>query len=158
MGPIDPIVVGHAWTYDVTELGTFPACPSGEHTGQVLSQGPKDGEADALAVQSLCEKAGVVYYTVSGDLVRQSVNGVWRVVLDAPVEEGHTWTEAGITYVWRDVGDVTVPAGTFPHCFKLTAKLGASYTTFCRGVGPVHWYSVDAAGNGYEAVLKAKNF
>jgi hypothetical protein len=156
--PIDPIVVGHSWTYDVKELGTYPACPSGEHTGTVLSQGPKDGEANALAVQSLCANAGTVYYTVAGDVVHEDTGGMWVLALDAPVEEGHSWTDGTLTYSWHDVGTVMVPAGTFPHCFTLSANVGASYTTFCRGVGPVHWYSVDAAGNGYEAILKAKNF
>jgi hypothetical protein len=28
----------------------------------------------------------------------------------------------------------------------------------CRGVGPVKWHYEDGLGNGYEAVLTAKNF
>jgi hypothetical protein len=78
-------------------------------------------------------------------------------VVDAPVMAGHSWSNGVATVTWRDAGTVTVPAGTFESCFR--AEISAdSYTTFCRGVGPVRWYVKDTSGNGYDAQLTAKNF
>ena len=155
--PIDPIVVGNEWVYDVTELGTYPLCPTGSYTGKVLSKGAKDGKPDALAVQSLCKNAGVVYYTQQGDVVQVDVAGTWVLALDAPVEEGHVWTDGVISYVWHEEGAVTVPGGTFVDCWRASADGADAYTIFCRGVGPVHWHQKDASGNGYDAVLTSTN-
>jgi hypothetical protein len=53
---------------------------------------------------------------------------------------------------------VTVPAGTFARCWRAQDTAGESYTTLCRGVGPVKWHVVDGSGNGYDAALTAKSF
>lgn len=157
-GPIDPFAVGNTWTYDVTEIGVYPLCPSGVHDGKVLGSAQRDGKL-AYETQSLCAKAGTFYYSVDGDVVYWDSASTWVLVLDAPVAEGHTWSNGVTTYAWHDVGTVTVPAGTFSKCWKAQDTTGPSYTVFCRGVGPVHWSFRDASGvNGYDALLKAKNF
>jgi len=155
---IDPIDVGHAWTYNVTVLGYFPACSNGVFVSNTLSSEMLDGKT-ALAVQSLCENAGVFKYSVDGDRVYAYLNGGWKTSLDAPVADGHTWSDGFNDYKWESKGSVTTPAGTFGDCWSATTV--ASYTSYillCRGVGPVKWHYEDGLGNGYEAILTAKNF
>ena len=155
---IDPIEVGHAWTYNVTVLGYFPACSNGVFVSNALSSETLDGKT-AVAVQSLCENAGVYKYSVDGDRVYAYLNGAWKTSLDSPVADGHTWSDGFNDYKWENKGTVTTPAGTFGDCWSATTV--ASYTSYillCRGVGPVKWHYEDGLGNGYEAILTAKSF
>ncbi len=155
---IDPIAVGNAWTYDVEELGSFPLCPSGSHTAETLAESQLDGKT-AFEVSSLCANAASSFYAVDGDVVQVNYQGTWVLALDAPVEEGHTWSNGVSTFTWHDEGSVTVGAGTFDDCWRATQNVSyEAYTIFCRGVGPVHWRSVDLNGNGFDALLTAKNF
>lgn len=155
---IDPIEVGHSWTYNVTVLGFYPACSNGVFTSNTLQSSQLDGKT-ALHVQSLCENAGVFKYAVEGDRVYAHLNGSWKLSLDAPVAEGHTWSDGFRDYRWDSKGAITTPAGKFSDCWSATVVAGyTSYTIFCRGVGPVKWHYEDGIGNGYEAVLTAKNF
>lgn len=155
---IDPIEVGHAWTYNVTVLGFYPACSNGVFVSNTLSQSTVDGKT-ALSVQSLCENAGVYEYSVDGDRVYAHLNGSWKTSLDAPVAEGHTWSDGYRNYKWESKGSVTTPAGTFTECWSATTVASfTSYIVLCRGVGPVKWHYEDGLGNGYEAILTAKNF
>jgi hypothetical protein len=151
---IDPITLGRTWTYDVAILGTYPLCKAGSSTGRVLGQKTVAGK-NAFQVQSFCPGAGTSSYAVDGDKVEIYYGSSWILSLDAPVQEGHTWTDGLYTYAWEKVGAVTVPAGTFDDCWKAKPQLGTSYTTFCRGVGPVRWHFVDGSGNGYDATLTA---
>ncbi len=155
--PIDPLAVGNTWTYAVTEVGSYPLCPSGTHDGKVIGSSQRDGKL-AYETQSLCARVGTYYYATDGDVVYWDNASTWVLVLDAPVAEGHTWSNGVTAYVWHDVGRVTVTAGTFEKCFKAQDTQGPSYTIFCRGVGPVRWSFRDSLGNGYDAVLTAKNF
>ena len=155
---IDPIEVGHAWTYNVTVFGFFPSCTNGVFTSNTLQSSTLDGKT-ALHVQSLCKDAGVFKYSVDGDRVYVYLNGSWKVSLDSPVLEGHTWSDGFRDYRWESKGSVTTPAGTFGDCWSATTV--ASYTSYivlCRGVGPVKWHFEDGFGNGYEAIMTAKNF
>lgn len=155
---IDPIEVGHAWTYNVTVLGFFPTCSNGVFVSNTLSSSTVDGKT-ALSVQSLCENAGVFKYSVDGDRVYAYLGGGWKTSLDSPVAEGHTWSDGFRNYKWESKGAITTPAGTFNECWSATTV--ASYTSYivlCRGVGPVKWHYEDGLGNGYEAILTAKNF
>jgi hypothetical protein len=155
---IDPISLGHAWTYDVTELGTYPLCPAGSHTGKVVSRGMVDGK-DAFQTTSLCANADASYYAVDGDVVQVDYMGTWVLAVDAPVEEGHTWSNGASSFTWHEEPKVTVGAGTFDDCWRATQNVDyEAYTVFCRGVGPVHWHSADLTGNGFDATLSAKNF
>ncbi len=149
---IDPITVGRTWTYDVTIIGNYPLCKAGSNTGRVLGQKSVGGR-NALQVQSFCPGAGTTSYAVDGDKVEIYYASNWVLSLDAPVQEGHTWTDGLYTYGWENVGKVTVPAGTYADCWKAKPTVGTSYTTFCRGVGPVRWHVVDASGSGYDATL-----
>lgn len=155
---IDPIVVGRSWTYDVNVLGVYPLCENGTHTASATMALRLDGK-DAIRVRSLCANAGSFDYSVDGDRVYAYVLGAWRLSLDAPVAEGHTWTDGVLSYRWVDTGTVSVPAGDFDECWSLVTQAAYdSHTVFCRGVGPVHWHYEDGFGNGYDAVLTAKNF
>lgn len=85
--------------------------------------------------------------------------GSWKISLDAPVAAGHEWSDGIREYRWESKGSITTPAGTFKDCWSATTV--ASYTSYihlCRGVGPVKWHYEDGFGNGYEAVMTAKNF
>jgi hypothetical protein len=155
---IDPIEVGHAWTYNVTVLGIYPICSNGIYTATTLGSSPLDGKT-ALDVQSLCNNAGVFKYAVEGDRVFVRANAAWSLSLDAPVVAAHTWNDGLLDHRWDSKGSVVTPAGTFTDCWSATTVASyTSYTTFCRGVGPVKWHYEDGFGNGYEAILTAKNF
>lgn len=149
---IDPITVGRSWTYDVSIIGTYPACSKGSHTGTVVAAKTVGGKP-AFQVQSFCPGAGVNAYFVDGDHVEVYYMNTWVLALDAPVAEGHTWSDGVNSYVWNKLGKLTVPAGTYEDCWNAKHVGGTSYTQYCRGVGPVKWHYVDGFGNGYDAVL-----
>ena len=154
---IDPIALDRSWTYDVQIFGSYPGCSAGKQSGKVLEAGTYEGRS-AFRIQSLCPGFGSSWYAVEGDVV-EIFYKKWLRVVDAPVSEGHTWSNGVTSVTWHALGTVTVPAGTFTDCFKADQAAGyASYTVFCRGIGPVQWYTKDLAGNGYEAKLVAKNF
>jgi hypothetical protein len=155
---IDPIALGRSWTYDVQVFGTTPVCDGGQHTGAVLGESMVLGK-QAFQIQSFCPAAGTSYYAVDGDVVDVDYQGQWVLALDAPVQEGHTWSNGVATFTWHSAGSVTVPAGTFGDCWNATESVSyTAYTLFCRGVGPVRWYSKDLAGSGFDAQLTAKSF
>jgi hypothetical protein len=149
---IDPINLGASWSYIVSIVGTYPICKVGRQTAAVLSQKTVSGKA-AFQVQSFCPGAGTNSYSVDGDRVEVYYGGAWVLSLDAPVVQGHTWTDGLFTYIWNRVGTATVPAGTFTDCWDAKHQGGVNYTRFCRGVGAVQWHYVDGMGNGYDAVL-----
>lgn len=153
---IDPIELGRSWTYDVTIIGTYPLCKSGTNTGRVL--GTKVvGARDSFQVQSFCPGAGTSSYALDGDRVHVYYGGAWLLALDSPVSKGHSWSNGAVELEWEGLGSQTVPAGTFADCWNARQKDSENFTTFCRGVGPVHWHYLDSAvgGNGYDAVLTA---
>jgi hypothetical protein len=155
---LDPIEVGHAWTYNVDVIGFYPACENGIGVATTLSKSTLDGKT-AFQVQSLCKDAGTYDYAVENDRVFYRSGGKWRLATDEPVQAGHTWTDDSYDYVWEDEGSQVTPAGTFTDCWTARRDLAfPSFTTFCRGVGPVHWHYEDGYGNGYDAILTSKNF
>lgn len=155
---IDPIEVGHAWTFDVTVLGFYPACENGVNVATVIGERTLDGRT-ARDLQSLCKNAGIFTYSVDGDTVRTYWDDAWHVSLDAPVAEGHTWNDGYADYRWESKGTVKTAAGTFDDCWSATKVASYPYyTTFCRGVGPIHWHYEDGFGNGYDATIISKNF
>jgi hypothetical protein len=155
---IDPIALGHAWTYDVTVLGTYPACTAGTQTATVLNDEMLGGR-QAFQVQSFCPNAGSFFYALDGDRVFTWVAMTWVLSLDAPVAAGHTWSDGLDSFTWQAVPTVTVPAGTYTNCWSAVEQVSyPTYTVFCRGVGPVQWHYEDGHGNGYEAVLRSKSF
>ncbi|MFO0548468.1 MAG: hypothetical protein U0271_08785 [Polyangiaceae bacterium] len=155
---IDPIATGHSWTYDVTQLGNFAYCPTGTVTAETLSESELNGK-HAFEISNFCSGIAPSLFAVDGDLVMVDYQDTWVLALDPPVEEGHTWSNGTSTFTWHAEGSVTVPAGTFDDCWRATQNVTyTAYTIFCRGVGPVHWYSSDLNGDGFDAVLSAKNF
>lgn len=155
---IDPIEVGHAWTYNVHVLGYYPSCENGIGVATTVSKGTKGGKT-SFQVQSLCKDAGTYEYSVDGDKVYYWYDNAWRVGTDTPVQAGHTWSDDTYDYVWEDAGTQVTPAGTFTNCWNAKRDVSYdSYTIFCRGVGPVHWHYEDGLGNGYDAILTNKNF
>ncbi len=155
---IDPILLGRSWTYDVTELGSYPLCPSGAHTAETISETDLDGR-HAFEVTSLCANAPSSFYSVEGDVVLVNYQHTWVLALDAPVEAEHTWSNGASTFTWHSEGKYAVPAATFDRCWNATENVDhESFTVFCRGVGPVHWHSKDPSGNGFDARLTAKSF
>jgi hypothetical protein len=155
---IDPVELGRSWTYDVSVIGLFPACANGSFSATAVSQSTIDGKA-ALHVESFCKGAGAYDYSVDGDRVYSYLANSWRTSLDAPVAAGHEWTDGFLTYRWESKGSVTTPAGTFSECWSATTVASySSYIVLCRGVGPVKWHYDTGFGNGYDAILTAKNF
>jgi hypothetical protein len=155
---IDPIALGHTWTYDVTILGTYPACAAGMHAAAVWNEEMLGGR-DAFEVQSFCQNAGSFFYSVDGDRVFTYVGQAWVLSLDAPVATGHTWSNGLDSFTWEAVPTVTVPAGTYTNCWSAVEQVAyPTYTVFCRGIGPVHWHYEDGHGNGFEAVLRSLSF
>ena len=141
---------------NVTALSDSSA---GSHDSKVVSQSTVGGKS-AFQVASFCTGiAGTNDYAINGDEVDLYYGGTWLIVLDGVVQDGHTWSYANSSFTWKKEGSVNVPAGTFSDCW--TAKQNVSYTaftTYCRGVGIVRSYSMDLAGNGWDARLKSKSF
>jgi hypothetical protein len=155
---IDPVELGRSWTYDVKVRGIFPACDDGTFAATAVSQSTIEGRT-ALHVESFCQGAGAYDYAIDGDRVYSYVTGAWRTSLDAPVTEGHQWTDGFLTYRWESKGTVTTPAGTFSDCWSATTVASySSYIVLCRGVGPVRWHYDTGLGNGYDATLVATSF
>ena len=155
---IDPIATGDSWTYDVKITGTYPDCSAGRGTSAVTQHETLDGK-DAYLITSFCPGIQGVWYSANGDVVYAYNGNTWILALDSPVQAGHTWSNSTEMFVWKDVGSVTVGAGTFTNCFEADVQDAATYyaVTFCRGVGPVIWHYRDTTGsNGYDASLTAK--
>jgi hypothetical protein len=155
---IDPIAPSRSWTYEVQVFGSSSVCSDGRHSATVRKEAVVDGK-HAYKIESFCPGLGASYYAVEGDRVELDYRDTWVLLLDGPVEEGHSWTNGVSVFTWHNAGSVTVPAGTFSDCWKATETANFSaYTVFCRGVGPVHWYRKDSVGNGFDAQLVAKGF
>lgn len=151
---IYPLARNRVWSFDVRAVGTGAVCAPGNYRDEVVGVTSMDGR-EVFEVQGWCSAVGTVQMTVQGDLVRVRYGDDWIVVADEPVQEGHHWVSTGpVSYTWRDVGTVTVPAGTFDNCWKREQDVTyTAYTIFCRGIGPVRSYSEDLAGNGWDAEL-----
>lgn len=158
-GPIDPIAEGYEWSYDVKILGTYTLCQGGPQKGKVTGTTSFGGKS-GFKLQSLCPKAGISDYAVTGDQVEVRVleAGPWELALDAPVAEGHGWSNAYGTFAWHAIAPELVGGKSQPDCWQAKDVNGASYTNYCRGVGPTHWHIEDKGGNGYDAVLTGVNF
>ena len=86
---------------------------------------------------------------------------VWKLYLDPTPEKDKMWMSQGSSYLWEQAGTVTVPAGTFSDCWsaRQVGVEGESYTTYCRGVGPVRIYLAGGiVGSGFDAVLTMTSF
>jgi PPE-repeat protein len=159
--PLLPLAVGHTWTYDVTTLGAGDGCSAGGKVTKVLAAVSHAGK-DGFTEQNLCYPDGkTIDLVVEGDRISMWNDGAqaWVVAFEEPVEEGHSWAVASGTRTWHDAGTVTVPAGTFDHCWRAdqTGTVTGSYT-YCRGVGLVAETNDDGQGNGSDVKLAQKSF
>ena len=158
---IYPIATGYTWTYAVTAIGAGDSCSASNGVTTVLGPVTLGGKA-GFEEQNVCTPAGQkVTLAVEGDrvFVWNAGTSAWEVAIDAPVEEGHSWTVTVGTRTWHDAGTVTVPAGTFTDCWRAdqVGDVTGSYT-YCRGVGLVAETNQDAQGNGSDVKLTKKSF
>ncbi|MGH7330027.1 MAG: hypothetical protein ACREJX_16905, partial [Polyangiaceae bacterium] len=138
----------------------YPSCTNGSGTGSVTQESTLGGK-DAFYVSSFCSGVDSIWYSADGDRVYEYDGSNWLIAIDSPVEDGHTWTTSGVTYVWKKIGALTVKAGTFADCWEIDDQGESAYyaATLCRGVGPVKWHVRDQTGNnGYDAELTSKSF
>ncbi len=156
---IDPLGPGYEWNYNVKILGDYPLCTAGAQQGKILGMMSHEGKY-GYRLQSLCPSAGVSDYFASGDKVEVRVleAGSWELALDTPVAEGHTWTNSYGTFAWHAIPSEKVGGTLQGECWQAKDENGATYTNYCRGVGPTHWHIEDKSGNGYDAVLTSVNF
>lgn len=163
--PVDdrlyPLDAGWTWTFDIRS--TMAACPSGRRTEEIRGQ-RVDGGRDVFAVHTACGTDA--QYAMDGDAVDTRFDMTeygyglteWTRLLDAPVEDGHTWetTSNGgaLRYRYEAVPQITTPAGEFQGCWK-TVQLNfyTSEAVYCPGVGRV--WSRAVAGGELEMVLVA---
>ena len=160
---IDPLEIGRTWTFNVTPTDGGIAnggCAAGTQTSTVIGPGIAQDGLATVRYQPLCDNF-LVDALVQGDkVIAFPVDGgaATGVVLDAPVEEGHTWNYGGtgLQFVWHSVGTLSVPAGQFSDCWARAYVTGSqSRFIYCRGVGLTE---LDDAEFRYRAVLTSKNF
>jgi len=157
-----PIAVGYTWTYRVVAVGSGNTCAAGVQTSKVKGTSTTGGRS-GFDISSFCKAAGdsTDAPAASGDEVDfyYASSNKWLVLVDPTLEEGHTWPYANTSFTWHRENSVTVPAGTFSDCWTARQNVSyTSYTTYCRGIGPVRSYSSDLGGNGWDAQLTAKSF
>lgn len=136
-----PLAVGNTWTHAVTEkfAGACASAPVETVVGTVTVEG-----VTAFNLTSACfGLAEGDYSTLAphGQEVLQQFSEDWAATVATPLADGHSWTilSGSYTFTWHQVGQVTVPAGTFEDCWRRAITPGdtAETTTFCRGIGPV---------------------
>lgn len=149
-----PLTVGNSWTYETDHpliQGSGP-CTDGyttELVGMAQIMGRSAYEADTSCSDT------PTYYSVSDDGVDGYVSKVTQdfvPVIAAPVVEGATFESNHLTFKWHELDSITVPAGTFHHCWERQLTNGTSPTseTYCPGVG-----LVQSNRNTFAYVLKS---
>lgn len=149
---IYPLEVGNRWVFSVSS--TYPGCPDGEHAAEVLETVTISGR-EAFRLQSYCSgyPGGHVAKRDDG-AVDAEYAGSWYRMIDAPVEDGHTWAEFRTRASWSSLGEITVRAGTFRDCWrKRRGVMYTDWTDYCRGVGPVRSQMIDLGGGWIETEL-----
>ncbi|HSN26841.1 MAG TPA: hypothetical protein VLT45_11160 [Kofleriaceae bacterium] len=145
-----PLSLGEHWTFTVTAVGAGSVCAPGTYTQSIVSANPVGGRA-AFQMTSFC--TGVTgaydYAAGSGDEVDFNYNGTWGTLIDGNLTEGHSWPYFNTSYHWER----TTVAG-HSDCWKAVQDVTyTAYLTYCRGAGLVESYSMDLAGNGWDAKL-----
>jgi hypothetical protein len=115
---------------------------------------------DAFMLTSWCSASGnssfPYAWDTNGDLLYH-FNNTWELTMANNVVDGATFMALGLPYMWRDVGSVTVPAGSFDDCWNVEQVGSVFYSTYCKDVGPVQHHYDDGGGNGWDAQLTMKN-
>ena len=155
--PLMPHTVGSWWIFRYTHLedADFGACAAGLWTSGILEMTVLDG-IDTYTYLSACSKDSAqaeAMIQFEGDKSVVVNFGAPFVMTDTPVADGHTWTvdfSAGPkTYRWDHLGKVTVPAGTFDHCWDRVDEANDDHLVYCRGVGRV----MGRTRNAYQSEL-----
>ncbi len=156
-GQIFPMASTWRWTYKVVTFGgiTFGAnCQTGLIT-RAAGGSSTAGNRRGTLMGPICTSPGVAntLYSAEGDQVWMWNGSDWIAYLDAPLTEGHSFLSGFQTFTWYRPNSVSVPAGTFSDCWTKKDSKSDSFETFCRGIGLVSSYKVDAFGNGWKATL-----
>jgi hypothetical protein len=152
---IDPLDIGRTWSFKIIPNdGGTNTCDA--QTSAVVGPGlPVDGAA-TVRYQPFCTPFAVDVIVDGDRVTAYSFDGHFsgpQVIVDPPVEEGHTWT-GGAQFIWHDAGTISVPAGTFTNCWaREIVGGGGTRNIYCRGVGLAR--SEDPS---FTAVLASKNF
>ena len=145
-----PLSLGAHWTFTVTAVGAGAVCSPGTYMQSIVSANAVGGRA-AFQMTSFCSGiTGTYDYTAgSGDEVDFYYNGGWATLVDGNLTEGHDWPYFNTSYHWQRT---TVTGHS--DCWKAVQDVSyTAYLTYCRGVGLVESYSMDLAGNGWDAKL-----
>jgi hypothetical protein len=142
-----PLEIGRVWSYRVYSQ---PNCSSGDHQTTVVGEGQLDGKP-GYVVAYWCTPSANFTVTVEGNIV----HNVAGLLLDEPVEDGHTWGYYSYTRKYSYAGTVKVIAGTFEGCWDVDTGLLGRYITFCPGVGEVR---LGVSGGEVAVELLSKNF
>jgi hypothetical protein len=139
---LQPFEVGRTWSYRIRGIGghSYSACPDGDRTISVLAKDTKMGRANVFTVRFFCPQPDRdVWQSETGprDAVDWHLNGQWMRATDEPSTAGHSWMIPGAQMTYEDVPSITVPAGTFTSCLRVTRSTRDVTQTYCRGVGLV---------------------
>jgi hypothetical protein len=151
-----PIAVGNRWIYEVETFTETPLCFAGQYTSEITEIVVVD-EEETYEMISFCNYEG---WGQPASRLRigedgQSVDryyGDWFILIDTPVEEGHSWPCEHGECAWETAGTVNVPAGTFDDCWRRVPVTPDEYAftdIYCRGVGVVE----SRIENNYTATL-----
>jgi hypothetical protein len=101
----------------------------------------------AFEVTSPCEGVSSGYLSSSDQAIDSLYNGDWWRYLALPPAEGTEWLEFRAKAFWHEIGKVTVPAGTFDHCWrKVRRVVYDDWSDYCEGTGLVRSKMKDLAG------------
>lgn len=131
-----PMPEGASWTYEVTGDGAI--CPTGSQTATVGTTVDAGGRQATEYITFCGGRVHPVIAAPSGVEIYIESADSWSVMLDTPIEDGHSWTFAAYDneYTYEDAGTITVPAGTFDNCWTRLDSLGPT-STYCPGIGKV---------------------
>ena len=136
-----PLAVGTSWTYETDRpvIQESGPCTAG-YTVELVGIAQVLGRSAYEAASSCSDKP--TYYSVSDGGVDGYVSGAVQdfvPVIAAPVIEGATFQSNHLIFKWHELDSITVPAGTFHHCWERQHTNGTSPNsdTYCPGVGLV---------------------
>jgi hypothetical protein len=140
-----PLAVGNQWTFQMTVTGPSPSCPAGPATDTITKMETVGGRTAFRLNDSCLSPSGDYDYSLNAGQIDVEAQGMWYPYLAAPVQDGHSWSDRSVTYTWRKVPSITVPAGTFSDCWSRYPSLSVlDVATYCNHVGPVQY--VGASG------------
>jgi hypothetical protein len=129
-----PFAEGRSWTFEFSAAeGSEPApCPN--PTSMVSGTGETPA-GPGWRYSPACVPGTYLMAQNNDDIMAYQEGTITGIeYMKEPVEEGASW----FMYVWREAGQVMVPAGAFDDCWRREAIADSNqYVVFCRGVGLV---------------------